>query len=223
MGHPLLYVFVLGFGLNPVYRQSGQGDYFQFIAPGIIGMAILFSAFLSGMRVLYDRQYGFLRASLAAPVPRAHIMLGRSLGGAAVALLQGGLVLAACCIGGFRPQTLGGVVQALCIMTLIALVFASLGTAIGAMLRDQQGFQLVMSFCLMPLFFLSGALFPLSDLPRTLTLATRLDPLTYGIDALRGALIGSSYIGSTINLAVLAMVLLVTLAIGSWAFARIET
>src|SRR6516225_3965293 len=136
LGQPLLYLLVLGFGLGPVFRQSGQGSYLQFIAPGVVGMAILFTAIFSGIGLLWDRQFGFLKETLVAPVPRLQIMAGRTLGGATIAIIQGTLVLIVCMLVGFRPQGFAAVPQAILFMALIAIVFAALGTAIGSTLRD---------------------------------------------------------------------------------------
>jgi ABC-2 type transport system permease protein len=222
LGQPLLYLLVLGFGLGPVFQQSGQGSYLQFIAPGVIGMGILFTSIFSGIGLLWDRQFGFLKETLVAPVPRLQIMTGRTLGGATIAMLQGVLVLVVCMLAGFRPQSWAAVPLALLFMGLIAVVFAALGTAIGSTLRDMQGFQLIMNFLIMPIFFLSGALFPLADLPTALAIATRLDPLSYGIDGLRAALIGIAHLGVVLDLSVLAVLAAAFLMLGAWAFSRIQ-
>src|SRR5262252_6719188 len=206
LGQPLLYLLVLGFGLGPVFRMAGRGSYLQFIAPGVISMTVLFSSIFSGIGLLWDRQFGFLKETLVAPVPRLQIMAGRTLGGATIAIIQGTLVLIVCMLVGFRPQGFAAIPQAFLFMALIAIVFAALGTAIGSALRDMQGFQMVMNFLVMPIFFLSGALFPLSDLPTALAVATRVDPLSYGIDGLRGALIGLSHFAVVTDLAVLCVV-----------------
>jgi ABC-2 type transport system permease protein len=222
LSQPLLYLLVLGFGLGPVFQRSGQGSYVQFIGPGVIGMGILFTSIFSGIGLLWDRQFGFLKETLVAPVSRLQIMTGRTLGGATIAMIQGALVLAACVAAGFRPDGVAAVPLALVFMALTAIVFAALGTAIGSTLKDMQGFQLIMNFLVMPIFFLSGALFPLSDLPAALTVATRLDPLSYGIDGLRGALIGVSAIGVVTDLSVLVVVAALFLALGARAFSRIQ-
>jgi len=222
LAQPLLYLLVLGFGLGPVFERAGQGSYIQFVGPGVVGMAILFTSIFSGIGLLWDRQFGFLKETLVAPVPRLQIMAGRTLGGATIAMIQGTLVLVVCMIAGFRPQSWLGVPMALVFMALTAIVFAALGTAIGSALKDMQGFQLIMNFLVMPIFFLSGALFPLTNLPTALTVATRLDPLSYGIDGLRGALIGLWQIGPLTNLAVLAGVGVAFLALGARAFSKIQ-
>jgi ABC-2 type transport system permease protein len=222
LAQPLLYLLVLGFGLGPVFERAGQGSYIQFVGPGVVGMGILFTSIFSGIGLLWDRQFGFLKETLVAPVPRLQIMAGRTLGGATIAMIQGMLVLAVCMIAGFRPQSVLAVPLALVFMALTAIVFAALGTAIGSALKDMQGFQLIMNFLVMPIFFLSGALFPLTNLPTALTVATRLDPLSYGIDGLRGSLIGLWQIGPLTNVAVLTVVAVAFLALGARAFSRIQ-
>ncbi len=222
LGQPMMYLLVLGFGMGPVFEKAGQGNYLQFVAPGVVGMSILFSAIFSGVGLLWDRQFGFLKETLVAPVPRLQIMVGRTLGGATTASIQGLLVLAVCLIAGFRPHDAGGVALGLVFMALIAVVFAALGTIIGSALKDMQGFQLIMNFLVMPIFFLSGALYPLSNLPEALSIATRIDPLSYGVDGLRGAFIGQSFFGSAVDLAVLGVLAVCFLALGARAFARIQ-
>ena len=113
LGQPLLYLVALGFGLGPVFRKAGEGSYVQFVAPGVIAMTVLFSSIFSGAGLLWDRQFGFLKETLVAPVPRLQIMAGRTLGGATTAMLQGALVLVVCMIAGFRPQSLTAVPLAL--------------------------------------------------------------------------------------------------------------
>jgi ABC-2 type transport system permease protein len=222
LGQPLLYLLVLGFGLGPVFEKSGQGSYLQFVAPGVIGMGILFTSIFSGIGLLWDRQFGFLKETLVAPVPRLHIMIGRTLGGATISMLQGTLLLVVCLIAGFRPHHAAMLPVALLFMAMIAIVFAALGTAIGSTLRDMQGFQLIMNFLVMPIFFLSGALFPLGNLPAALSAATSLDPLSYGIDGLRAAFIDLSHFGVVTDFAVLSVVAAGFMVLGAYSFSRIQ-
>ena len=222
LGSPIMYLGVLGFGLGPVFQKAGEGSYLQFMAPGVIGMTVLFSSMFSGIALLWDRQFGFLKETLVAPVPRLWIMTGRTLGGATVAILQGLLIFAVSLAAGFRPNSILAIPPALLVMALTAVVFAALGAAIGSSLKDMQGMQLVMNFLVMPIFFLSGALYPLSNLPKALALLTRADPLTYGVDGVRAALIGVTHFGITADLAVLACVAAVLLAFGAWRFSKIE-
>jgi ABC-2 type transport system permease protein len=222
LGQPMLYLLALGFGLEPVFRKAGNGSYMQFVAPGVIGMTVLFSSVFSGIGLLWDRQFGFLKETLVAPVPRIRIMTGKALGGATVAIIQGLLVVAACLLVGFRPRNLVAIPIALLFMALIATVFASLGIAIGSKLENMQGFQLIMNFLVMPIFFLSGALFPLTNLPKALAAITSIDPLSYGIDGLRGALIGVSHFGIATDIAVLCGVAVVLMWLGSYFFSKIQ-
>jgi ABC-2 type transport system permease protein len=222
LAQPLLYLLVLGFGFGAVFQQAGQGSYLQFVAPGVVAMGVLFTSIFSGIGLLWDRQFGFLKETLVAPVPRLQIMAGRTLGGATIAIIQGTLVLVVCMLVGFRPESWTGVPLAFLFMALISVVFAALGTVIGSSLRDMQGFQLIMNFLIMPIFFLSGALFPLDNLPTALMIATRLDPLAYGVDGLRGAFIGLSQIGLLIDVAVLAALSIVFLLLGARAFSKIQ-
>ncbi len=222
MGQPLLYLLVLGFGLGPVFQKAGGGSYLQFVAPGVIGMVVLFTSVFSGIALLWDRQFGFLKETMVAPVPRILVMIGRTLGGATVSMFQGTLMVIVCLIAGFRPTSLALVPLAVLFMLLIAIVFGALGVAIGSTLQDMQGFQLIMNFLVMPIFFLSGALFPLNNLPKALAFVTRLDPLAYGVDGLRGALIGVTHFGIATDLIVLAVVAVALFYVGAWRFSKIE-
>jgi len=222
LGQPCLYLLALGFGLGPVFQKAGLGSYLQFMAPGVIGMTVLFSSVFSGIAMLWDRQFGFLKETLVAPVSRMQIMIGRTLGGATVAVLQGTLILVICLIAGFRPHSWLAIPLAFLFVVLIAVVFAALGTAIGSTIKDMQGFQLVMNFMVMPIFFLSGALFPLANLGVVLKVITRLDPLTYGVDGLRGALINQWHFHPAMNAGVLATIALVFLSLGAYLFSKIE-
>jgi ABC-2 type transport system permease protein len=162
LAQPLLFLVSLGYGFGPVYQKAGQGNYLEFLAPGIIGMSIIFTSVFSGMELIWDRQFGFLKETLVAPVSRLNIMFGRTLGGATVATIQGTIVLGIAILAGFRPVNLYLIPLALLTMLLIALLFTAMGTAIASNLEDMQGFHLIMNFLVMPLFFLSGAIFPLS-------------------------------------------------------------
>ena len=222
LGQPLLFLVAMGFGLSPVFKAAGQGDYIQFLAPGIIAMSILFTAIFSGIEIIWDRQFGFLKETLVAPVSRLHIVIGRTLGGATIATFQGLVVLVLSLFVGFRPVSAAGVGIAFLFMFLIAMAFTSLGTAIASKLDDMQGFQLIMNFLVMPLFFLSGALFPLDGLPAALKLVVRINPLSYGVDGLRGTLTGLSHFGVASDFAVLLLITGFLLAIGSYLFSKIQ-
>jgi ABC-2 type transport system permease protein len=222
LGSPIMYLGILGFGLGPIFQRAGEGSYLQFMAPGVIAMTILFTATFSGIGLLWDRQFGFLKETLVAPVPRLTIMIGRTLGGATVAAFQGLLIFGISLVAGFRPSSVLVVPVALVIMLSIAIVFAAMGTVVGSSLRDMQGFPIIMNFIVMPIFFLSGALYPLRDLPAPLAMLTRLDPLTYGVDALRGVLIGTTHFGIALDLLALAICAMLLFLLGAYRFSKIE-
>jgi ABC-2 type transport system permease protein len=222
LGQPLLFLISLGFGFGPVFQRAGQGNYIQFLAPGVIAMTVLFSGIFNGIELIWDRQFGFLKETLVAPVPRVTIMIGRTLGGATTSVMQGLIVAIACLIVGFRPNGAMAIVGGIVFMTLIAIMFTALGTAIASVLSDFQGFQMVMNFLVMPIFFLSGALFPLVGLPRALDIIAKIDPLSYGVDGLRGSMTGLSHFGQATDLAVLSVLTVALLLVGSRLFAKIQ-
>ncbi len=222
LGQPILFLVALGYGLGPVFAKAGQGNYLEFIAPGIIGMSIIFTAIFNGMQVIWDRQFGFLKETMVAPVSRLSIMFGRTIGGATVASAQGILVLLIATLAGFRPSSWFGIVPAILVMLLIALLFSSLGIMVASKLKDMQGFQLIMNFLVMPLFFLSGALFPLNNVPAALLVVARCDPLSYGVDALRYFLIGTHTFSIALDIGVLVGITAIFLALGSYFFSRME-
>jgi ABC-2 type transport system permease protein len=221
IGQPLLFLVALGFGFGPIYQKAGGGDYMQFLAPGIIAMGILFTAMFMGIEIIWDKQFGFLKETLVAPVSRMSIMVGRTLGGATVAVMQGIIVFLISLLIGFHPDFhLVGI--AFIFMVLIAMLFTGIGTAIASLIDDMQGFPLIMNFLVMPTFFLSGALFPLEGLPNIITFIARIDPLSYGIDGMRGALTGVAAFGFFTDFAVLTVITFIVLAIGSYLFSKIE-
>ena len=222
LGQPLLFLLAVGFGFGPTFKKAGGGNYIQFLAPGIILMGILFTAVFSGIEIIWDRQFGFLKETLVAPVSRFQIVLGRTLGGATVAIIQGFIILAICLIAGFHIENPALFPVALLFMFLCAVMFTALGTAIGSVLEDMQAFPLIMNFVVMPLFFFSGALFPVHGLPKALQIAIRLDPLTYGVDGLRGALGEVSRFGIGMDLLILGILTVILLAIWSYLFSRIQ-
>ena len=222
LGQPLLFLLALGFGFGPIFQRAGQGNYVQFLAPGVIGMTILFTAIFSGIELIWDRQFGFLKETLVAPVPRIVIMLGRTLGGATVAMIQGFIVILICFVAGFRVTNLTMLPYAVLVMILISVMFTALGTAVASVLSDFQGFQFVMNFLVMPIFFLSGALFPLTNLPKLLGWVASIDPLSYGVDGLRSSLIGLTHFGLAMDLLVMSLVAAVLLTLGAYLFSKIQ-
>jgi len=222
LGQPLLFMVALGFGFGPIYQKAGGGNYLEFLVPGIVAMSILFTAIFSGIEIIWDRQFGFLKETLVAPVSRFKIMIGRSLGGATVATLQGIIVFIISFFLGFRMENYSMLLVALFFMFMIAFLFTALGTAIASLLEDMQGFQLIMNFLIMPIFFLSGALFPIKDLPPALNAVISLNPLSYGVDGLRGALVGGSQFGLMTDFMVLGIVIILLTSLGGYLFSKIQ-
>ncbi len=223
LGQPLLFLLAFGFGFSSIYKKAGEGNYLQFLAPGIIMMSVLFTAVFSGIDIIWDRQFGFLKETMVAPVSRLEIMLGKAFGGATVACLQGVLVFVLTLGVGFRPRSLLMLPAALVFIILVAVLFTSLGIALASLMEDMQGFQLIVNFLIMPVFFLSGALFPLNGAPRAMDIIARVDPMSYGVDGLRYAFLGAgSTYGIATDLIVLTALTSVLLWTGSRLFERIQ-
>jgi len=222
LGQPILYLLALGYGWGSVFQAAGHGSYIHFLAPGVIGMAIIFTSIFNGMQIIWDRQFGFLKETQVAPVSRVAIMLGRTFGGATAATAQGSIVLALTLLFGFHPVSWALVVPAILMMFLVASLFSALGITVASFLTDMQGFQLIMNFLVMPMFFLSGALFPLQNVPALLLALATIDPLSYGVDGLRALLIGGPHFGIATDVAVLLTIAVILLGIGSYQFTKIE-
>lgn len=222
LGQPIMFLIALGFGFKSVYAAAGQGDYIHFLSPGIISMSIIFSAMFSGIEVISDKQFGFLKETLVAPVPRLIIMFGRTLGGATVAVFQGLAVLVITVIFGFSPHSLPLILAALFFMMLVALLFTTLGTLIASFFNDMHAFPIIINFIIMPLFFLSGALFPVDNIPRFLRAVIVVNPLSYGVDSIRGALLGAFNFSPLTDITVLVGATCVLLVVGGYFFKKIQ-
>jgi len=222
LGQPILFLVALGFGFSGIYAKAGGGDYMQFLAPGVISMAILFTSMFSGMEVIWDRQFGFLKETLVAPVSRWTIMMGKTLGGATIALIQALIVFIITLLIGFRPVSLFSLLIAFVFMFLIGFMFTAMGVAIACKLEDMQAFPLIMNFLIMPIFFLSGALFPLGGLPKVIEWITIINPLTYGVDGVRGALTGVSSYALTTDFGIIIVFAAIMMSIGTYLFSGVE-
>ncbi len=221
LGQPLLFLVAFGFGFGPTFQKAGGGDYIQFLAPGIIAMSTLFTAMFTGIEVVWDRRFGFLKETLVAPISRMQIMLGKTLGGATVAVIQGTVVLTLTLLVGFRPS-IQFLPMAFLFLALIAVFFTSLGIAIASKIEDMQAFPLIMNFLIMPLFFLSGALFPINGLPKAIETIVRINPLYYGVDGLRSSLIGTMSTNLVFNIVILFILSVIMNIIGTLLFSRLE-
>jgi ABC-2 type transport system permease protein len=202
LGQPILFLFVLGTALSPSFQGPQGINFSEFIFPGIISMTVLFTSIFSAMSIVWDREFGFLKEVLVAPVSRWSIVFGKALGGSSVAVIQGAIMLTLAPLVGVKLSLLI-VLQSLVVMLAIALSITALGIAIAARMKEMEGFQMVVNFVIMPIFFLSGALFPLDRLPKWLSILTRIDPLTYGVDLLRGVMLGIHSFPVMISLAVI--------------------
>jgi len=218
---PFFFLVLLGGGFSSFMNIGGQsGGYMGYIAPGIIGMILLFSSMFAGISVLWDRQFGFLKEVLVAPVSRMSIMIGKTLGAVTTSILQAFIILAALVVFGLVSPSILGFLLSLVFMFLISASFVALGIAFASRMSDAHGFQLVMNFLIMPVFFLSGALFPLQGLPAWLSTASMFDPLTYGVDGLRGSLGGISYFPMWLDFSVLFVFWIVLTVIGAHLFRK---
>jgi ABC-2 type transport system permease protein len=193
LAQPLLYLLVFGTGLSSAMGAGGgggSGSYQAFIFPGVIGMTVLFSSIFSAMSIIWDREFGFLKEVLVAPIDRSSVAIGKALGGATQATIQG-LVLLVLAPLIRVPLTPRAILLMIPCTFLLAFALSAMGVAIASKMRSMQGFQMIMNLLMMPIFFLSGALFPLTGLPKWLGALTRLDPASYGIDPLRRVVLGS--------------------------------
>jgi ABC-2 type transport system permease protein len=219
---PLLYLLALGYGLNKVFQQAGHGSYLDFIVPGIIAQTILFNAIFWGVGIMWDKQFGFLKETLVAPVTRMNIMLGNTLGGATIAVLQGLMLLIISLIFGFRPYSWPLLFVALLAMSMLAMAMVSFSAGIAAVMNDMQGFMAVNNLLVLPLFFLSSALYPLDSVPTFMKVVASLNPLTYAVDALRMSLIHQSHFPLWQDFAVLSGTMLLLFGFGVYRFRKIQ-
>jgi len=223
VGQPLLFLLALGYGLGSVYKRAGQGNYLEFLVPGIMAQTVLFSAMFYGAMVMFDKQFGFLKETLVAPVSRLKIMLGGALGGATTAVLQGLLVFVISLALGFRPHHWALLIVTIVILSLLAIAIACFSSGIGSFVEDMQGFQAINQFLVFPLYFLSGALYPLTGVPGWLRVVAEINPMSYAVDALRDTLIGETHFGLTKDFVVLLMTLVVLVSFGAYRFRHIES
>ena len=233
LGQPLLFLFVFGGGLSPAMSglAGGQIDFTAFLFPGIIAMAVLFTAIFSAVSIVWDREFGFLKEVLVAPVSRTAVALGKVAGGSTVAMFQGVIILLLAPLIGIRLSP-GQIVVLIALMLLTAATMTSLGVLMAARMRSLEGFHMMMNFVLMPMFFLSGAFFPLRGVPLWMEWLAKIDPMTYGVDPIRQvALRGSvpEFVLEVIRLhpiatdvAVLSAFWLAMLVPAVWLFGRQE-
>ena len=186
LGMPIVYLFVFGSGLSPAMREMGGGniDFKQFMFPGVLTMTVLFTSVFSAVSIVWDREFGFLKEVMVAPVSRVAVALGKVAGGSTVSLFQGLIVLLLAPVLGVN-LSISQIVSLIGLMVMLAVMMTSLGILIAARQKSMEGFHMMMNFVLLPMFFLSGAFFPLRGVPVWMYLLSKLDPVTYGVDPLR--------------------------------------
>jgi ABC-2 type transport system permease protein len=223
LGMPMFFLLIIGFGLNSIVQVPGMAQgYTAFLIPGIVSMSVLFTSMFSGIQVIWDRQFGFLKETLVAPVSRMEIMIGQTLGGATTSFIQGSIILSISLLIGLSALNAGGFLLAFAFMLLIGISFTAMGIAIASKMNDMHGFQLIMNFVIFPIFGLSGALFPIETLPGWLKSLTLLDPLTYGVEGVRYGLLGTSHIDPMLCFAVLSCFAAAMLTLGAYFFRKIN-
>ena len=217
---PLLWIIVFGGGLGSAVSLGGV-NYQVFIFPGILTMTILFSSVFFGLYIVWDKKIDFFKEVLVAPLSRTTIFAGKMVGGSIDALLQGCAMLLFGVLLGIN-YTIIELGIAFLFMFVLASSLVSLGLIIGSNMESVEGFQLIVSFLVFPMFFFSGALFPIKNLPTYLLVFTALDPMTYAVDGLRGTLLGTSQLPVTFNFLILACFAAVMVGIGTWTFRRLK-
>lgn len=221
---PLLWLVIFGTGLGSIIEPGAVSgaNYQQFLFPGILVMTVLFSSLFFGLYIILDKRIDFLKEVLVAPLRKSTMFFGKALGGSTDGLLQ---VLILMVLGevffGIR-FSLGSLALALVIIVMLLIAVTSLGLTIGSLMDSPEGFGLISSFVIFPLFFLSGALFPVANLPTWLKAVVTLNPVSYSVDALRTVILGISGYGLGVDLAVMAVFTAATVAVGTWAFKRIK-
>lgn len=223
LAQPLLFLVTFGFGLSSTFKQAGNGNYIQYLIPGIVGMTILFSAIMNGMSLIWDKQFGFLKETLVAPVSRARLLFGRCLGGATTSIFQGFIVITFAFLMGFRISNWALFPLALILMFLTALMFSLLGTILASKFDDMQSFPTIMNLLVMPMFFLSGALFPINNFPSVIKILAKINPMTYCVDLLKYAFGGKAEFNILLNISVLAVGIIALGILGTYFFNRLET
>ncbi len=221
---PLFFLFILGFGFNLAVFPGMEGSYINFLAPGIIAMAILFSSMFTGVSVLWDKQSGFLQEVLVAPVSRLSIVIGRTIGGATIALFQGFIIMIIAIVLGVPVAGFQGFLLTIIIMILLSFTAVGFGLIIASKMRDFEGFQSIMSLILMPLLFLSSMFYPVNEsLPGWLRILSFCNPLFYMIDGIRGSFTGVNYVlDPLVNLGIILVLCFVIMGLGTYFFNKSE-
>jgi len=222
---PILFLFVLGTGIASSFSVFGGGggeEFLEFMFPGIIGMTVLFTSFFSAMSIVWDREFGFLKEILVAPISRTSIVVGKLLGGSTIAMIQGSIILMLSPLLGI-PISFLIFFRVFGVIFLMAMVISGMGIMLASVIKTMQAFQVITNFLLMPMFFLSGALFPLNRTVEWMNVVSRANPLSYGIDAMRFALLGDVSLQlypMWLDILVLALLIVAFSVTGAFLFNR---
>ncbi len=220
---PFFFLVFLGPGFSSSFRLSSGTPFDKsYLAPGLIGMAVLFSSLMGGVSIIWDREFGFLKEILIAPVSRFFVALGKAVGGVTTSIIQGILVLIIAWLIGIRYVSIPGVIAGIAAMFIMGIGFIGLGIALASRIESHEGFQMVMSFLTMPLVLLSGAFFPISNLPGWLKILVYANPLTYGVEALRWCLLGSSEIPILESMTVITLFAFIMISLGGRLFGKMK-
>jgi len=222
LGQPILLLLALGYGIGAIYRKAGEGNYLQFLVPGIITQTVLLSGIFWGIIILQDKRFGFLSEMLVAPVSRTKILLGSATGGATISVLQGIIIFVVSYLFGFRPYDWALVGPAFLVLVLMCVALTCLGAGIASMVDDFQGFQGINNLIILPMFFLSSALYPLNNVPEGLRIISTINPVTYMVDALRTLLANQSHFGLTKDLIIIGITFVFCLVFAVNRFNRIQ-
>lgn len=222
LGQPILLLLALGYGIGAIYRRAGEGNYLEFLVPGIITQTVLLSGIFWGIIILQDKRFGFLSEMLVAPVSRTKILLGSALGGATISIVQGIMVFAISMALGFRPYNWALVAPAFLVLVLMCVALTCFGAGIASMVDDFQGFQGINNLLVMPMFFLSSALYPLNHVPTALRIVSTINPVSYMVDALRQLLANQAHFGLAKDLIVMSITFVVCLSFAVSRFNRIQ-
>ena len=218
LAQPILFLVVLGGGFSALIPGF---NYASFILPGIVTMTILFSSISSGVSIIWDREFGFLKEMLASPTSRENLVIGRTLGGATTAVLQGTLILVfGTWITGTPIPSLMNLAGAFVLMALLSCFLVAVGIAIASMVQEVETFQLIMNLVIMPLFFLSNALFPVDKMPGWLQEAIMFNPVSYAVDGLRGLIIGQSAFGVGFDFGISFVFFVVAILVATRLFSK---
>ena len=223
LGQPIMMLLALGYGIGAIYQKAGEGNYLNFLVPGIITQTVLLSGVFWGIIILQDKRFGFLSEMLVAPVSRLKILIGSALGGATISIIQGLMIFVIALLFGFRPDDWLLVLPAFGVLVFMSLALTSFGAGIASAVDDFQGFQGINNLLVLPLFFLSSALYPLNNVPDALRVISSLNPITYMVDALRTLLTSyHSHFGLGTDLAVMTVTFVVCVVFAVNRFNRIQ-